>query len=120
MISTMADLDRFLGALLGGRLLRPAEMRRMLTVPDLPYQGGPGDPPRAFRGAGLLRYTFPDGVTVWGHSGEICGYKSGVAATPDLRRRAVYVVNHTHMDQPAPPIVARLQFAVFDPAHMPV
>jgi hypothetical protein len=41
---------------------------------------------------GLLAYTLPTGVTVWGHTGETPGYATGVFATRDLARTLVYAI----------------------------
>nr|WP_176573580.1 serine hydrolase domain-containing protein [Nonomuraea pusilla] len=65
MISTAADLERFMSALLGGRLTSEASLRAMRTT----VETGAG-----FRyGLGLQAYPLPCG-TVWGHSGELIGY----------------------------------------------
>ncbi|MER7585137.1 serine hydrolase domain-containing protein [Kitasatospora sp. NPDC097691] len=96
MISTTADLDRFLTALFRGRLLPPAQLDAMFTVPDVPYLGGSDQDPghgRAFYGAGPMRVTLPDGVTVWGKTGSTFGYTDGMFATRDLKRRLVYSFN---------------------------
>jgi D-alanyl-D-alanine carboxypeptidase len=83
MISTTADLDRFITALFSGRLLPPAQLDDMFTIPAV--ASGP------FRyGMGLLSYTFPNGVTVWGHTGETPGYVTGMLATRDLSRTLVF------------------------------
>jgi D-alanyl-D-alanine carboxypeptidase len=57
MISTTADLSRFMTALLGGRLLPPAELSDMFTIPAA--AAGP-----IRYGMGLLAYTLPNGITV--------------------------------------------------------
>ncbi len=83
MISTTADLDRFITALFRGRLLPPAQLDDMFTIPAVaagPYRYG----------MGLLAYTFPDGVAMWGHNGETPGYASGVFATRDLARTVTF------------------------------
>ncbi|MFF7637815.1 serine hydrolase domain-containing protein [Kitasatospora sp. NPDC008050] len=65
IISTTDDLTRFNAALLGGRLLAPAQLAEMTTVittgQSLDY------------GLGLMRGTLPCGE-VWGHTGSIYGY----------------------------------------------
>ncbi|MFI8913975.1 serine hydrolase domain-containing protein [Streptomyces sp. NPDC053513] len=99
MISTAADLDRFLTALLGGRLLPPAVQRLAFSVPEVP--GAPqnkhcGTEGRAcFAPVGLMRLTLGDGVTVWGKTGSRPGWENGFFATPDLKRRVVYSLNPT-------------------------
>lgn len=85
MISTTADLDRFITALFRGRLLPPAQLDDMFTIPAV--ASGP------FRyGMGLLSYTFANGVTVWGHTGETPGYATGMLATRDLSRTLVFAL----------------------------
>jgi D-alanyl-D-alanine carboxypeptidase len=82
MISTPADLERFITALFRGRLLPPAQLADMFAVPAV--ASGP------FRyGMGLVSYTFPDGVTVWGHTGETPGYATVMLATRDLARTLI-------------------------------
>ncbi|WP_245899348.1 serine hydrolase domain-containing protein [Nonomuraea indica] len=65
MISTTADLERFLSALLGGRLTSAASLRAMRTTVETGAGFG--------YGLGLQSYTLPCGK-VWGHSGELIGY----------------------------------------------
>ncbi|MGW4063987.1 serine hydrolase domain-containing protein [Amycolatopsis sp. NPDC004747] len=83
LVSTPADLDRFYGALLGGRLLRPAELAEMRrTVPaDL---GIPG----AGYGLGLGSVPLSCGV-VWGHEGGIIGFTNFAGVGPKDRRATV-------------------------------
>ncbi len=77
MISTTADLDRFVDALLDGRLLRPAQQRELTTT--LPGTGG--------YALGIEKTDLPCGVSVWGHGGGIPGYSSLVVSTPDTKTR---------------------------------
>ncbi|MFD8410920.1 serine hydrolase domain-containing protein [Streptomyces sp. NPDC059650] len=98
MISTTADLDRFLTALFRGRLLPPAQQAELFSVPDVAYLGGTDHDPghgRAYYSAGLLRATLPNGVTVWGKTGSTYGYTDGMFTTSDLSRRLVYSFNPT-------------------------
>ncbi|MEV6826854.1 serine hydrolase domain-containing protein [Amycolatopsis sp. NPDC051102] len=83
LVSTPADLDRFYGALLAGRLLRPAELAEMRrTVPaDL---GIPG----AGYGLGLGSIPVSCGV-LWGHEGGIPGFTNFAGVGPDGRRVTV-------------------------------
>ncbi|MFE3151847.1 MULTISPECIES: serine hydrolase domain-containing protein [unclassified Streptomyces] len=99
MISTTADLDRFLTALFRGRLLPLTEQAELFDVPDAPYLGGTDHDPghgRAYYGAGLMRATLPNGATVWGKTGSTFGYTDGMFTTRDLRRRVVYSFNPTN------------------------
>ncbi|MEU4514182.1 serine hydrolase domain-containing protein [Nonomuraea wenchangensis] len=65
MISTTADLERFMAALLDGRLISKASLRAMRTTVETGAGFG--------YGLGLQAYPLPCG-TVWGHSGELIGY----------------------------------------------
>lgn len=81
MISSGTDIDRFLGALLGGRLLPPAELRAMTTT--RPTGNGSG------YGLGLQSTPLPCGGRYWGHDGDIVGFATASGATPDGRRVTV-------------------------------
>ncbi|MFF7635001.1 serine hydrolase domain-containing protein [Kitasatospora sp. NPDC008050] len=71
IISTTDDLTRFNAALLGGRLLAPAQLAEMTTtVPAI------ADPPSEY-GLGLMRIPLSCGA-VWGHPGGIYGYTTYV------------------------------------------
>ena len=83
MISTTADLDRFFGALLGGRLLPPAQLRQMQTTVTVPNTDG-----SVGYGLGLLRTDTACG-TLWGHDGITLGHLSDALFTADGRRGLV-------------------------------
>ncbi|MFZ3472541.1 serine hydrolase domain-containing protein [Streptomyces sp. 4.24] len=91
LVSTAADLDRFTAALLGGRLLPPAQQRHLYEVPDVP--NAPRNtclsPTACFSAGGLMRYDAA-GTTVWGKTGSGAGWSSGVFATEHAGRRLVY------------------------------
>ncbi|MEV3858141.1 serine hydrolase domain-containing protein [Streptomyces sp. NPDC050095] len=78
MISSAGDLNRFLGALVGGRLLRPAQLKEMMHTKET------GDEGRTY-GLGLERRepTNGSGCVYWGHGGDIFGYQTAVGATTD-------------------------------------
>jgi D-alanyl-D-alanine carboxypeptidase len=92
MVSTTADLRRFLTALYQGRLLAPAERTHMFTIPTVPYtstNGGCAQGPDAGTACfsmGLQRTAFPNGLVVWGKSGGMAGYSTLVVGTRDSRR----------------------------------
>jgi D-alanyl-D-alanine carboxypeptidase len=104
MISTAPDLDRVLVALFGGRLLPPAQLEVMFTVPDVPAFGSATK--RADVGAPFTR-TVLNGATIWAKSGDRPGYNNAMASTRDLSRRLVYSVNPLHMGSSEPPAVSR-------------
>ncbi|GAA2103954.1 serine hydrolase domain-containing protein [Streptomyces albiaxialis] len=99
LISTTADLERFLHALFRGDVVPSSTLRNMFTVPDVPmYDPEPGDgekPQPAAYSMGLTRTTLPDGTDVWGKSGGRYGYNTLMAARRDLSRTLVYSVNAT-------------------------
>ncbi|MFJ9946707.1 serine hydrolase domain-containing protein [Kitasatospora sp. NPDC091207] len=100
MISSAADLDRFMTALLRGRLLPPAQQAELFDVPDVPNhrnkncEVGPTAGHACFS-KGLMSATLPNGTQVWGKTGSRPGYTSGFFATKDLSRKVVYSVNPT-------------------------
>lgn len=83
MVSSGADMDRFLGALLAGRLLPAAELRAMQTTTPI----GDG----SAYGLGLQSDPLPCGGVYWGHDGGILGFETISGATPDGRRVTVMV-----------------------------
>ncbi|OUD04417.1 peptide hydrolase [Streptomyces swartbergensis] len=84
LIGTTADLNRFFRDLLGGKVLKPAQLREMKrTVPlndafQLPYPG-------ARYGLGLMKNKLPCGGWAWGHGGDEVGYMSRNAVSDDGR-----------------------------------
>ncbi|MFD0538342.1 serine hydrolase [Actinomadura luteofluorescens] len=85
MISSGADVDRFLGALVGGRLLRPAQLREMMRTRPTGAADG-----RAY-GLGLESRRLPCGGLYWGHGGDIFGYETASGATVDGGQATVMV-----------------------------
>lgn len=124
MTSTTADLDRFITGLFTGRLLRPAQQAELFNVPrgtdgkPLPYADssncnqGPAKGTACYS-VGLMSFPLPDGTLLWGKTGSDMGYKSGVFATTDLNRRAVYAVGTSSAADRAPAIAQRLALAAF-------
>ncbi|MFJ5303941.1 serine hydrolase domain-containing protein [Streptomyces sp. NPDC088350] len=87
IISDSADLDRFYGALLGGKLLPAKQLEEMqTTVPA-------GDSPTTRYGLGISDIHLPCGVHLWGHDGGIHGSQSAVVATPDGRHALAFNFN---------------------------
>ncbi|MFF2137291.1 serine hydrolase domain-containing protein [Streptomyces sp. NPDC058193] len=86
LISTAHDLNRFYAALLGGRLLRPAqldEMRTTVPTPDADVRYG----------LGLGEIASTCGGSYFGHPGNLLGYRTWGGATQDGSRTAVVYVN---------------------------
>ncbi|MEV7302691.1 serine hydrolase domain-containing protein [Streptomyces clavifer] len=83
LVSTLADLNRFYAALLGGRLLPPAQLIALLDT-------------RAAQGLyamGVYPQTLSCCTTVWGHNGHITGSYVRTAATADGRHVFTFRVN---------------------------
>ncbi|MES4833709.1 serine hydrolase domain-containing protein, partial [Streptomyces anthocyanicus] len=87
MVSTAEDWQRFLTALMSGRLLPEAQMKQMRTTVDAPEEGG------AY-GLGLMKADTPCG-TVWGHTGGLPGYSSEIY-TDATGTRSVAVFTSTN------------------------
>ena len=113
MISTTGDLDRFLIALLGGRLLPQRQLEAMLTVPCAPIwaPGTDEDGTPAMYSAGLTRLRFGE-LEIWGKSGDRPGYNNGMGATLDLTRRLTFSVNTVNMGGEQPLTAQRIVAAL--------
>ncbi|MEU3891881.1 serine hydrolase [Streptomyces sp. NPDC029041] len=117
MISTAADLDRFLTALFRGRLLPPAQQKLVFEVPKVQSAAGNtncGGQRACYSVGGLLRHQLPDGEYVWGKTGSRPGWDNGIFATRDLRHRVVYSLNPTGTGNDLPYIKALVNAALAD------
>jgi D-alanyl-D-alanine carboxypeptidase len=106
LVSTPADLDRFYGALLGGRLLHRAELAEMQRTVPADELGVPG----ARYGLGLGSIPVSCGL-FWGHEGGILGF-TNLAGTGPGGRRVTVVLNQ----EPLPPAANRHLLAATDTA----
>lgn len=82
IISTTHDLNRFYTALLGGRLLAPAQLDEMTTTKPAPELG-------VRYGLGLGEIPLSCGGSYFGHPGELLGYHTWGGVTRDGTRTAV-------------------------------
>jgi D-alanyl-D-alanine carboxypeptidase len=89
MVSTVGDLTLFLAALLGGRLLPPAQQEQMFA-----------QAPGSNYGLGIVHWPQSDGAAVWGHNGMIHGSFSIVAGTRDGGLAVAVNVNSDDRDYP--------------------
>lgn len=90
LITTTADLTKFYQALLGGRLLRPAQLTAMQQT--IPVAGQLAELwPGARDGLGLFSRPLSCGGIYWTHSGDILGYMTRSGFTPDGRSAVVSV-----------------------------
>jgi D-alanyl-D-alanine carboxypeptidase len=90
IVSTAADLGRFVRGYVGGRLFGKAvrvEQRRFG-----PGGSEPTGPGRNAAGLALFRYQLPCG-TVFGHTGNTPGYTQFIAASSDGSRSATVSIN---------------------------
>ncbi|MER7049833.1 serine hydrolase domain-containing protein [Streptomyces jumonjinensis] len=104
MISTTADLERFLVALFRGKVVPEPQLKEMFTVPDIAG---------ATRSASLERFVV-NGKEVWGKTGARPGYHTVIAATRDLSRTVVYSVNSTDAKGDGLKIAMRFAFPAFN------
>ncbi|MFE1240836.1 serine hydrolase domain-containing protein [Streptomyces tendae] len=94
LVGTERDVDRFFAALLGGRLLPPAqlaEMRRTVSVSENFQVGFPG----LRYGLGLMQQPLTCGGDTWGHGGDLEGFTVRTGFSADGRRSVVVVANGT-------------------------
>ncbi|MET7859530.1 serine hydrolase domain-containing protein [Streptomyces sp. NPDC005318] len=92
LISTLADLNRFYAALLGGRLLPPAQVNTLLL------NTGAAD---GIYGMGIYPQKLSCGITVWGHNGRIAGSYVRTAATRDGRHILTFRINTDGLSDPS-------------------
>ncbi|WP_335938075.1 serine hydrolase domain-containing protein [Streptomyces sp. PTD5-9] len=117
MISTAADLDRFVSALFRGRLLPPAQQKLVFEVPNVsngPDNTNCGGPDACYSIGGLLRHQLPNGEYAWGKTGSRPGWDNGVFATRDLRHRMVYSLNPTGVGDVLPYVKALVNAGLAD------
>ncbi|MGW3606714.1 serine hydrolase [Micromonospora sp. NPDC005161] len=85
MVSSTRNLDRFFHALLGGPLLRPAQLAEMKRTVEI-NEDINAIWPRGLHGLGLVSRPLPCGGVYQGHDG---GYITVTGVTDDGRRSAV-------------------------------
>ncbi|MFF5211163.1 serine hydrolase domain-containing protein [Streptosporangium sp. NPDC000396] len=98
MVSTGRDLNRFLAALVGGKLVSRSSLAAMRTTEATGAGFG--------YGLGLQKYALPCGKTVWGHSGELIGYLT-FAFTTDEGTRMTLSLNPSKL-----PVTTNEVFAI--------
>lgn len=103
VISTTRDLDRFISALLGGRLLPPKELAQMTTSSRFAPYG---------LGLELLNAGPECGGVYLGHTGGIHGYQSFMFSTPDRSTRLELSLTTGAADLEDPAVAGRVQQAL--------
>ncbi|SYX83961.1 serine hydrolase domain-containing protein [Paenibacillus alvei] len=72
MISTADDMNTFFHAILSGKLLKPATLDQMLTGVESPA----GE-----YGLGIAGIKLTNGITIWGHGGNVPGFATFTGGT---------------------------------------
>ncbi|KOX37266.1 hydrolase [Streptomyces sp. NRRL F-6491] len=89
LISTVADLNRFYGMLLAGKIVGPSSLEQMRrTVPVVSQEGRTID-----YGLGLHPMEGPGQGAFWGHGGTVWGGGTLAMARADGKRRMAIAVN---------------------------
>lgn len=99
IVSTPADVTRFVRAYAGGRLFGDEARRRQFRF--VPGHSEPPGPGRNSAGLALFRYRTSCG-TVFGHTGSILGYTQLIAASRDGRRSLTFSVTRQASDKLIP------------------
>ncbi|MFI8081717.1 serine hydrolase domain-containing protein [Kitasatospora sp. NPDC086009] len=86
IVSTNTDLNAFFAALLGGRLLPPAQLAEMRTTVPAELLG-----PGVRYGLGLQSKPLSCGGLAWGHGGTSPGYRTRGGVTDDGRAATITV-----------------------------
>ncbi|MEU1269366.1 serine hydrolase domain-containing protein [Streptomyces sp. NPDC005799] len=106
IVSTPADLTRFIRGYVGGALFGPDVVRRQRRwIPGASEPAGPG---RNSAGPALFRYETRCGV-VLGHTGNTAGYTQLAAATPDGRRSLTFSVTSQITQSTNPQLLQRVR-----------
>ncbi|MFF2087181.1 serine hydrolase domain-containing protein [Nocardia sp. NPDC058176] len=105
MISTGADMNTFLTALLTGELLPQPELDELMrTIPT--------DKPDAEYGLGINRVRLSCGIDAWGHTGGLPGFRTLVRYAPSKDRAVTMAFN----ELPATPDAAAATLSAMDTA----
>ncbi|MFE2290396.1 serine hydrolase domain-containing protein [Streptomyces sp. NPDC059452] len=97
MTGTARDLNRFVAALIGGQLLKPAQLAAMRNMVPVPQDSGHPEGTRG--GLGLFFTPLSCGGGYLGHGGSGFGYVIRAATTLD-GRRTVTVSGHSRPGDP--------------------
>jgi D-alanyl-D-alanine carboxypeptidase len=88
LIGTPSDLNRFMVALVSGRLLKPAQLAEMQTTVPAPDFDASG---RNSYGLGLATFTLTCGGAAWTHGGNAPGFSTVNAVTTNGRAATIAV-----------------------------
>ncbi|MEV4636917.1 serine hydrolase domain-containing protein [Actinoplanes sp. NPDC049548] len=89
LVSTVGDMNRFYGMLLGGRIVSRSSLEQMQrTVPVISQTGEVVE-----YGLGLHRFTVADCGTFWGHDGTVWGAQTLSMTSEDGKRQMSIAMN---------------------------
>ncbi|GAA0626633.1 serine hydrolase domain-containing protein [Kribbella sandramycini] len=88
MIASPGDLNRFFTAVITGKLLKPAQLQQLLSTVHAPDMDANGD---GEYGLGIAKLELSCGGYAWTHGGDIFGFETRNAVTPDGREAALAV-----------------------------
>ncbi len=100
LITTTADLNHFLRALVAGQLLRPAELQEMQTTVPVD-ESVQAIFPGARNGLGIMNIPLPCGGTYWSNSGSDPGWGNDNGVTEDARRSVATSWSTEDVTEPA-------------------
>jgi D-alanyl-D-alanine carboxypeptidase len=106
IISTPADLTRFIRGYAGGALYGRGVVREQRRW--IPGASSPAGPGANMAGLAIFRYATRCGV-VLGHTGNFPGYTQLIAATPDGRRSLTFSVTTQLNESMNPDLLSRLR-----------
>ncbi|MFG2311653.1 serine hydrolase domain-containing protein [Streptomyces sp. NPDC048566] len=106
IVSTPADMTRFVSGYAGGALVSPATLREQRRWVDGASE--PAGPGRNAAGAAIFRYTTRCGV-VLGHTGNFPGYTQLIAATADGRRSLTFSLTTQVNKETTPDLLERVR-----------
>ena len=110
MVASGVDLNRFFTALLGGKLLPPAQLAEMQNVRAISESG------TMAYGLGLMRLSMPCGQFFWGHSGGISGSITYAGVVPATGRAVTISLNQDFTDEARSPAASRALTAAVCPS----
>jgi D-alanyl-D-alanine carboxypeptidase len=109
VVSTLADLNRFIRGYVNGTLFGgPVQAAQLQFLAG--GESGPPGPGANSAGLGIFRYETRCG-TVFGHTGNMPGYTTFIAASPDGRRSVAFSVNTQLSPGTGPRAFKRLRHA---------
>ncbi|MCX4991782.1 MULTISPECIES: serine hydrolase [unclassified Streptomyces] len=106
IVSTPADLTRFIRGYAGGALISKATLREQRRWIDGASE--PAGPGKNKAGAAIFRYSTRCGV-VLGHTGNFPGYTQLIAATPDGRRSLTFSLTTQVNEAGKPELLKKLR-----------